>query len=156
MKAIKKFRGPYACFSNFFWSLLIYEGKEYPTSEHAFQAMKTLDPEARRRIRLAGSPRDAKRLGRAAELREDWDEVKVQIMHEICLDKFRQNPRIRHVLLSTGDALLVEGNYWHDTFWGVCSCPECPEGSNELGNVLMKVREELREEMRDERRVVEF
>ncbi len=43
-------------------------------------------------------------------------------------------------LLATGDAELVEGNNWGDRFWGICR----GEGRNELGKILMKVRDELR------------
>lgn len=44
------------------------------------------------------------------------------------------------MLLKTGDEELVEGNTWGDTFWGVCK----GKGRNELGKILMKVREEFR------------
>ena len=46
---------------------------------------------------------------------------------------------------TTGDAELIEGNTWHDNYWGVCSCSKCNgRGKNRLGKLLMKVREELR------------
>jgi predicted NAD-dependent protein-ADP-ribosyltransferase YbiA (DUF1768 family) len=43
-------------------------------------------------------------------------------------------------LLETGDAELIEGNDWGDTFWGVCG----GKGNNFLGKLLMEVRKELR------------
>uniref|UniRef100_UPI00345E83CD NADAR domain-containing protein n=1 Tax=uncultured Duncaniella sp. TaxID=2768039 RepID=UPI00345E83CD len=50
------------------------------------------------------------------------------------------NPALAEKLIATGDAELVEGNYWHDTVWGVCD----GVGENHLGKILMRVREELK------------
>ena len=41
--------------------------------------------------------------------------------------------------MATGDAELVEGNTWNDTYWGVCN----GVGHNHLGKILMQVRQEL-------------
>ena len=43
-------------------------------------------------------------------------------------------------LLDTGDTELIEGNNWHDTFWGVCK----GKGQNNLGKILMEVRKDIR------------
>jgi predicted NAD-dependent protein-ADP-ribosyltransferase YbiA (DUF1768 family) len=50
------------------------------------------------------------------------------------------------LLLNTGDEELIEGNYWHDNYWGNCTCSKCKdiEGQNKLGKILMKVRDEIR------------
>ena len=50
------------------------------------------------------------------------------------------------MLLSTGGGDLVEGNRWHDNFWGRCVCRACRRigGANVLGTLLMQVRAELR------------
>lgn len=48
-------------------------------------------------------------------------------------------------LLATGGQELIEGNRWHDTFWGRCVCERCKgTGQNWLGRLIMQVREELR------------
>lgn len=47
---------------------------------------------------------------------------------------------LRDKLLATHPELLIEGNFWGGTFWGVCA----GEGSNHLGRLLMKIRGELR------------
>ena len=73
-------------------------------------------------------------------LRDDWEAVKIQIMYQIVYAKFSQNPLLKQKLLDTGDAYLQEGNTWYDTFWGVCN----GVGQNNLGYILMRVREELR------------
>jgi predicted NAD-dependent protein-ADP-ribosyltransferase YbiA (DUF1768 family) len=58
--------------------------------------------------------------------------------------KFMQ-PRLRKKLQETGTQMLVEGNYWHDNFWGNCKCKKCKDitGQNTLGILLMALREEL-------------
>ena len=52
---------------------------------------------------------------------------------------------LKEMLLQTGDEELVEGNYWHDVYFGVCSCPKCGnKGENHLGKLLMKIRSEIK------------
>ncbi len=48
-KPITSFRGAYSFLSNFYWASVYYEGIMYPTSEHAFQAAKTLEKALRLR-----------------------------------------------------------------------------------------------------------
>jgi hypothetical protein len=50
-----------------------------------------------------------------------------------------KEPLLTRALLATVDADLVEGNTWNDEFWGVCN----GSGENNLGRLLVKVREEL-------------
>ena len=56
--------------------------------------------------------------------------------------KFTQNQEIKEKLLATGNSILIEGNYWHDNFWGNCLCSKCKyiKGRNNLGKILMKRR----------------
>ena len=140
---ITSFEGRYSFLSNFYAAQTQYEGFLYPTSEHAYQAAKS----ERIKILMAGTPDDAKHLGRKIELREDWEEVKDQIMYEIVKSKFK-NAGLARKLLNTKDERLCEGNYWHDNYWGACTCPKCillPR-KNKLGKILMQVRKELRED----------
>lgn len=85
------------------------------------------------------SPRDAKKLGRKVMLRDDWEEVKDDLMYKIVLAKFLQNPSLAEALEQTGNAKLIEDNHWGDTYWGVCD----GVGENKLGEILMRVRDEL-------------
>jgi ribA/ribD-fused uncharacterized protein len=140
---ITRFSGEHRFLSNFYDAPTWYDGVLYPTSEHAFQAAKSTNPKARKHILKQPTPGAAKRAGRMVELREDWEDVKNRVMYEVCLAKFLREP-LRSRLLDTGDAELIEGNYWHDTYWGVCTCEDCPEGRNELGKILMVVRKDLR------------
>ena len=141
------FDGEYAFLSNFYNASCIFEGKLYPTVEHAFQAAKSLDHAEREWIAAAGSPGLAKRLGRRINLRPDWEKVKFNVMEECLRSKFA-DPVLKQKLLATGDEELVEGNYWHDNTYGNCSCEKCKDivGRNMLGNILMKLRTEFMEE----------
>lgn len=148
MEKIEKFDGQYAFLSNFYDSPLPTNGGEviYPTVEHYFQAMKTENPRERERIRLAPTPGKAKRLGRNVNLRADWEEVKQSVMKYALIKKFNNNPELKSLLLETGDAELVEGNDWHDNYWGNCSCAKCANipGANHLGKLLMEIREDYK------------
>lgn len=142
---IDKFRGQHDFLSNFYESSIIYDGVEYPTSEHAYQAAKSIDPAARKYILGCKTPREAKRAGKALTLRENWDIIKIDIMTEIVRDKFTRHPDLAVKLLATGDARLIEGNTWGDIYWGVCN----GKGYNHLGKILMQVREELKKAIED-------
>jgi len=80
---------------------------------------------------------------------ENWDEKQLGVMGAVCEQKFRQNADLADKLLATGDAELIEGNPWGDTYWGVSF--QTGEGENWLGRILMRTRDKLREE-RDEPR----
>lgn len=133
---IDSFSGNFAFLSNFHQAPLQYEGYTYPTVEHAFQAAKTLDPSERAAIRDAASPGKAKRLGRKASLRPDWNSVRISIMEQLLRIKF-SDPWLKECLDITKGAELIEGNTWNDTFWGVCN----GEGQNNLGKLLMAIRD---------------
>ena len=136
MKAITEFNGEYFFLSNFFYQPVVYKGFCFKNNEAAFQSAKC--PERVREF-CNLSPSEAKRLGRRVKLREDWEHVKTSVMYEICKAKFTQSPILREKLIATGDAELIEGNYWNDTVWGMCN----GIGENRLGKILMVIREEL-------------
>lgn len=134
---ILSFRDEYFFLSNFYPVEIKLDGIVYPNAEAAFQAQKTLDVEERRKFSMLKEPVQAKRLGRKVKLRDDWEEVKLDIMTEIVSQKFLQHPHLIEMLLQTGDEELVEGNKWGDRFWGVCK----GKGENHLGKILMKIRD---------------
>lgn len=145
MEPVTSFSGDYAFLSNFYRADVQLDKKVYPTTEHAFQAAKTLEPGERRMIQLSGTPGIAKRLGRKVKLRKDWENVKLDVMLDLLRQKF-QDPHLREKLLSTGDATLIEGNTWGDKFWGAVLTDGKWVGQNHLGKLLMKVRRGLMEE----------
>lgn len=145
-KRIGEFRGRYYFLSNFAEYPVTYRGLTFRNNEAAFQAMKLMDPEKWKSFTHL-PPNEAKAKGRRVPLRPDWEEVKDEIMYEIVLAKFTQHPDLKQKLLETGDAELVEGNTWGDTYWGVCR----GRGKNKLGKILMRVRQELREQRGESR-----
>ena len=128
--------------SNFHYSPLIYDNRYWNTAEHAYQAAKTNVAGEKEAIFMAPTAKDAKKMGKRLTLRPDWDEVKVDIMYEIVKAKFHHNPTLREMLLLTTGLEIEEGNWWGDTFWGVCK----GEGLNNLGKILMRIRDEYNEQ----------
>jgi hypothetical protein len=139
MQMIGEFKGAYRFLSNFWNATVHYEGTDYKSVEHAFQAAKTLLPSERAWVWSAQTASEAKKRGRQVALRPDWEQVKLDVMEALVRDKFSRHPHLRDQLLATGTHELVEGNWWNDTFWGVCR----GTGYNHLGRILMKVRAEL-------------
>ena len=139
MKKITEFRGKYFFLSNFYDAKVEYNGLSFLNNESAFQAQKVLDSQTRNRF-CTLPPNKAKSLGRHVTLREDWESVKDNIMYNIVLNKFSQNISLQERLLATGDSILIEGNTWNDTYWGVCN----GVGKNMLGRILMGVRNKLK------------
>lgn len=131
----------YYMFSNFSSFMVEYQEILWTTSEHAYQAAKFTNPAIIESIRLARSSRDAFLLGRAntEHIREDWNEVKIQVMEEIVRAKLAQHPVIKQKLSETGDREIIEDSPV-DSFWGWGSDQK---GENNLGKIWMKVREEL-------------
>ncbi len=148
---IVRFDGNYAFLSNFYPSMVglewFYRDEHpniaYPTVEHAFQAAKSDNPDWRHQISLLPTPGNAKRAGRMVELRPDWDEVKYEVMNGLVRYKFAKTELAR-LLLATGEAELIEGNWWGDVIWGAVKVGGEWKGQNELGKILMETRRELR------------
>lgn len=134
---VLEFKGETAFLSNFYPAVVLLDGVEYPTVEHAYQAAKTLDLEIRKKFLQTSGPGGAKKLGQTIKIRDDWENAKIGIMDDLVRQKF-QNRRLKR-LLSNCTGQIVEGNFWGDTFWGVCK----GQGRNELGKILMKIRDEL-------------
>ena len=137
MRVIDSFQGEHRFLSNFWPAEVALDGVVYPSVEHAYVASKTLDLSARHVI-LKSTPGQAKRYGRTLALRPDWESVKLAVMAGLLVQKFR-HPELAALLRATGDAELVEGNTWGDTFWGVCK----GKGANNLGRMLMEIRSSL-------------
>lgn len=137
----------YRFLSNF-WNFekpLSYQGMLFKTPEAFYMAMKSTDINVRKMISLATSGAEAKKIGRAIELRPDWEDIKFDVMLYALRYKFSvNNPILRGKLLQTGNSYLQEANLWNDKIWGVCM--KTGEGENNLGRLLMQVREEIRNE----------
>lgn len=144
---INSFDGEFAFLSNFYDSPISDGRMIMPTVEHYFQAAKADSMYDYIAIATAATPGQAKRAGRKAVLRHDWEDVKMNVMREALRKKF-SDPELKAKLLATGDQILEEGNTWHDNFWGVCHCVKCQDtmAHNHLGKLLMELRSELQED----------
>lgn len=133
---------PYWEFSNFAPYGVEMDGLWWATVEHYFQAQKFHDADYREKIRKSSKPKDAANLGRtrAYPLRADWEFRKDALMYDAVFAKFATHAEARDVLLSTGDAEIVE-NAPMDPYWG---CGADGSGLNKLGKILCFVRGELR------------
>ena len=137
MNVINSFDGEYDFLSNFYECPILWKGNLYLNSESIYQSYKTLDNVPFDFTKTTGS--QAKKISKKLNVRPDWNKIKFDLMYEICQEKFNQNTDIAQKLMNTGDAILIEGNYWGDTYWGKCN----GVGQNNLGKILMKIREEL-------------
>lgn len=133
---------PYGCFSNFSAHGFTLDDIWWPTSEHYFQAQKFIGTPHFDRLCRASSPKQVAELGRRRDfpLRQDWEQVKDDIMRKAVLCKFETHTDIRAILLDTGDEEIIE-NTTHDYYWG---CGTNGSGRNMLGQILMEVRQILR------------
>jgi ribA/ribD-fused uncharacterized protein len=165
---ISEFQGQYRFLSNFWEQPVFYQHPDvqsaiwWPSAEHAFQASKTQLPTQARWVLDADSPGQAKRLGRAATCRPDWEQMKKRVMFSVLVAKFARDPGVTSgslgaQLVATGHQILVEGNRWGDDYWGAVPSerngPSWPPplwgehqewtGHNYLGRLLMAVRDIL-------------
>jgi N-glycosidase YbiA len=151
-------RDGYCFLSHFYAAEIVIDGETWPTVEHFFQAQKSLDPEFRAAIRACIHPGMAKRLGAAPEgprkhsgqswfrangqkHRDDWRDIRLDLMRKADLAKFSQHARLQSLLLATEDAQLVEDTTM-DSFWGI---GRDGDGENWAGRILMEVRDLLRQ-----------
>jgi len=137
---IDSFSGEYECFSNF----SAHPVGQYATSEHAFQVKKAMNQRDHDYVASAGTPASAKWRGRQIELRPGWEGSKDNEMLHVVFDKFLQHRDIGDILIGTGDAILIEGNYHKDDYWGMTRNEQGDwVGKNVLGITLMVVRKTL-------------
>lgn len=139
---------PYGGFSNLFRRELRLDSQTFPTAEHAYQVAKARRPEVREWILAAPSPA---LLAMAAhglyqwDIVPDWSRIKFDRMRAVLRAKFTQHADLRELLLSTGNARLVEAGTVDNAvnrLWGEVN----GRGKNMLGVLLMELREQLARE----------
>lgn len=135
------FCGDYFFLSNLYLVNLKLKDHVHKSAEHFYQAVKCAEKSDREKIHNVSSPKSAKILGRYLKERHFWDVDKVRIMEKILRLKFRKK-KLRKLLQMTGNKVLTNQNFHHDTFWGVCGCTKHQRtGLNMLGKIIMKIRE---------------
>jgi ribA/ribD-fused uncharacterized protein len=145
-----------SCFSQWWVSPFEVEGHTYKTAEHWMMAGKAVlfgDNESLAKILQAGTPAQAKRLGRLVANFDPptWDQHKFELVVKGNSYKFKRYPELREFLSGTGERVLVEASPV-DRVWGIglaadkpaARNPEQWKGDNLLGFALMEVREMLK------------
>ena len=138
---IKQFQKEFRWLSNFTPCTIILDGITYRSVEHAYMSAKSNDIEWKHFCRDTYKPGDVKKASKKIKLRDDWDNIKVDVMHRCIDQKFDQEP-YRSKLINTEDQYIQEGNYHNDKFWGVCL--KTDEGNNMLGKLIMWKRDKLK------------
>lgn len=114
---IESFSGEYRFLSNFWPVQVSMDGKDYPSTEQAYKAAKTLDTEARDKIsKFTPNKKElAKQIEQVlatVEIRPDWtDEMRLRVMRELLIQKFDgRDAELQKKLLDTGNVEIIEGN----------------------------------------------
>lgn len=138
---IKGFFGEYRWLSNFHVCTIFNEQhfRAYSSTEAAYMAEKTLDFRIKDKFETL-TPKEARKYGQEIELRPDWEQIKIKVMYKVNVQKFTRHADLRQKLIDTGDKYLEETNWWRDKFWGA----HFGEGENNLGKILMYIREGIK------------
>jgi ribA/ribD-fused uncharacterized protein len=130
---IIEFKGDYRFLSNF------YIEPDGTHVEGEYQAAKC---EASKNLFAGLTPGQAKKLGKSIRCDPGWEDRKLKVMSDLVCQKFHDHPGLQVLLLETQPQVIMEGNRWHDNFWGNCTCVDCINvcGRNYLGQILMNVR----------------
>lgn len=165
-KSILSFR--YREFSNFHPVSVQWKGKSFPSIEHAYQFAKyeeladkpisdllnlvDLQESDQKKLKpflkltflefMMNSKVTAGSIKMLAHTLPDTHISPFQrmiCMAELSLQKYSQEP-FQSILQNSGDGILIEGNTWQDTFWGIDQ--ETKEGHNILGRLLMMIRDQ--------------
>ncbi|MGN0586117.1 MAG: NADAR family protein [Oscillospiraceae bacterium] len=159
MRKVICFHAPeegYGFLSNWYPSEFKIDGKKFSSMEQYMMYNKAVtfgDSEIARQILDTDNAGKIKALGRAISNYDDtvWNGVRQIIIYRGLLEKFRQNDKLRDMLLATGDNILAECAV-QDRIWGIGLSMKDERrfdirqwtGQNLLGFALMCVRAELR------------
>ena len=137
---IAGFFGEFSFLSNFYPCQIPSGELVFPSVENAYQSYKW--PQHLRHQFVEISAGQAKKLGKIAPRfdAKKWNKKKYDLMHELNWQKYQNNPILKEKLILTEGCDLVETNSWGDMDWG---CNENGEGENNLGKILMRIREKL-------------
>ena len=133
----------YGFMSNFYaYPIVDQDGLYWPSTEHYYQAHKTLDDRLWIKFQKEESPFKVKQVGKEVVVRPDWASVKEEVMREALRLKFLPGTHMAKLLLDTEEHYLLERAPWDD-YWGG---GKDGKGRNRLGWLLMERRDELRDE----------
>lgn len=138
---------PFGAFSNLFRRPVMFEGRLFPTAEHAYQAGKIRKDKVREWILNAPTPALVAMAAHGLytwDIVPNWSKIKFDRMRDVLRAKYTQHEDLRQLLLSTGNSRLVEAgrvNNLVNRTWGQVN----GRGQNMLGVLLMRLRVELRQ-----------
>jgi ribA/ribD-fused uncharacterized protein len=148
-------KGPFRTFSNMAEYPVQIEDQRYPTVEHYFQAEKARtfnDKEILEQIMKTPSAKAVKALGKKVKnfIKEKWDVERLDIMKRGVRAKFVQHPELHKQLMETGTKKIGDADA-RDLYWGIGTSentdksknPEKWKGQNQLGKILMGLRDEF-------------
>lgn len=136
---INSFRGQYNWLSNMYKCQVLYNGSIFESVENAYMYAKNTEDNNWLNFCLKNPPNVCKKESKNIIIRKDWEDIKLEIMYQLLIQKFTQEP-FRTKLLNTGNENIQEGNYWNDTFWGVDLKQNPNVGENNLGRLIMYIR----------------
>lgn len=130
------------------------------SSEHLYQSLKfSENPEIQKQILSKPSPIVAKMVSRKKDhkelIRSDWNEIQLEVM-EFCLKtKLIWNwVKFGNLLRLTEGKTIYEISSKKDKYWGVIRCDDGFVGENNLGKLLMKLRDEFMSDSNEHLRLV--
>lgn len=142
-EAIYFYSPQYYALDNFSAFVIKIWGKEFQTSEHAYQWKKfsVSYPDIAQQIIEATSPGVVYKISseHKNKLTQEWHDNKILVMEEVLIAKIEQHEKVRKVLFETGNKTIIE-NSPTDSFWGIG--PD-GKGRNELGKLYMKLRSKI-------------
>lgn len=136
------------CLSNFSAFRLIWRGRDFDTSEAAYQSEKFIEHWSI--FKLIHDARSAHEAFKIAEHYKDqvypgWHDIKIEIMKKILKAKINQHKYVLKKLMDTGHRTIIEDS-WRDSFWG---WGPNKNGKNMLGILWMEIRNELKLNIND-------
>lgn len=142
--------------SNWWYSPFAIDRVGYNCVEQYMMAEKARlfgDEETRAKILAARWPRTQKDLGREVRGYDDkkWSAARYKVVLKGTIEKYKQNPKLLHLLLDTGSAKFVECSP-EDDLWGIGLSQDSPhattpskwQGQNLLGKALTSARATLK------------
>lgn len=142
-------------FSQWYTHKMTIDGVEYNCCEQYMMAEKARtfgDAEALEAIMKSDNPKHQKAYGRAVKNFNPhiWDKMAQEVVFRANLAKF-SDPKLKEYLMSFGNEEIVEASPY-DKIWGIGLGEDDPDaldktkwqGTNFLGESIMRVREALR------------
>lgn len=143
-------------FSQWYNADMVISGVKYCTCEQFMMAEKARtfsDNIALQQIMKTNDPKEQKAIGRKVDNfdADIWSPISREVVYTGNLAKFTQNKDCFDELMETGDKTIVEASPY-DKIWGIGLSATDPraldrnqwQGTNWLGEAIMKVRETLR------------